>query len=67
MDVFGAIGAGFAFIQANWGTVEGLARGLAADLAVLWVLALGLAAVLKPFFPQFGASLQEKTLGILGQ
>ncbi|MEK7124777.1 MAG: hypothetical protein AAB864_00005 [Patescibacteria group bacterium] len=52
---------------ANWGAIEGLARGLAADLAALWVLALGLAAVLKPFLPRFGAALQEKTLGILGQ
>lgn len=66
MDILGALGAAVNYIIANWSVVEGLARGLAADLAALWVLAVGLAAVLKPFFPKAGAALQDKAFGVLG-
>ena len=66
MDIFGAIGAGAQWFTANWSTIEGLARNLAADLAAVWALGLGLSVVLKPFFPNFGLSLEKKTLGVLG-
>ncbi len=57
MDILKAV---FDYFTANWGAVESLARNLAADLAVLWVLGVGLAKVLKPFFPGFGGNLETK-------
>ena len=56
----------FKFFTDNWSAIEGLARNLAADLAVLWALGLALAQVLKKVFPKFGVPLEQATLGVLG-
>ena len=56
----------FKFFTDNWSAIEGLARNLAADLAVLWGLALTLAQVLKKVFPKLGVPLEQATLGVLG-
>ena len=66
MDFFGAIGAAGQWFTANWSTIEGLARSLAADLAAVWALGLALSVVLKPFFPGLGTTLEQKTHNVLG-
>ena len=40
---------------------------LAADLAALWVLGLALAKVIKPFFPQFGTTMEAKVFGLINK
>ena len=64
MDILGALGAAWGWFVTNLPAIEALAKRLAEDVAAVYVLALGLAAVLAPYFPK-ADSAKAKLLGVL--